>query len=352
MIYNIFTSRPITQTTITNFLQQFAQLMQADMPLINALEYLKQIYQNNKLSKILIIIINNIKQGQNLAQSLEKHPKYFPQSLTLPLHLAQETGNLANQLSSLATSFEKKRLLRRKVIKSVTYPCLMLASAIILLITLMIFVIPTFINLFEQLKTPMPKCTQMLISISQFISEDINLILLISLSLWLIIKIKYKNNYKFKLLIWRFLLKTPYFGSIIQDQLMTLLAENLVNTLTAGMPLIPALTLSAKAVNNPVLSVKINLCIQQIQQGLNLNTAFEKQNFPKFITQMILIGEQTGQLSNMLAKASIYHEQNLINFSEQIQQLLEPALTLIISGIIGFVIIAMYLPIFQIGNVI
>lgn len=340
----------IKTTHIICALEQLGQLIKADIPILNALDMLMQQFKNNKLSNVILDISKQIKQGEALSKALAIYPKYFPLIISEQIKLAEETGALAEQLEYIAKSLKQTLEIKNNIIKAITYPCIMLGAAIILAMILLIFVIPTFKDIFNEFHAKLPFFTQFLINSSNLICKNTKFYLIIILSFTLALKISYKNNYKFKYLLDFIILKTPVVKKILQNNLSAQFAQTINITTKANMPIDQALSLAANITKNSFVSCEIKKSISKIKTGESLSNALIN-NFSDFLIQMLQIGEQTGNLSQMLQKAADYHQVRLKESTEKLQQLLEPALTIIVGGIIGAFVIGMYLPIFQLGNI-
>lgn len=340
----------IKSTHIICALEQLGQLIKADIPILSALDMIMQQFKNNKLSNVILDISKQIKQGEALSKALAIYPKYFPLIISEQIKLAEETGALAEQLEYIIKSLKQTLDIKNNIIKAITYPSIMLGVSIILAMILLIFVIPTFKDIFSEFHTKLPFFTQFLIDSSDLICKNIKLYLILILSCILVLKLSYKNNYKFKYLLDFIILKIPIIEKILKNNHSAQFAQTINITTKANMPIDQALSLAANINRNSFVSCEIKKSISKIKTGESLSNALIN-NFSDFLIQMMQIGEQTGNLSQMLQKAADYHQQNLEASTQKLQQLLEPALILIVGGLIGAFVIGMYLPIFQLGNI-
>ena len=345
------TQKRTKEIHVIHFLEQLYYLILADIPLLNALEMLKLQLKDNLLSNTIADFITKIRQGESLASAMATSPKHFPLIITEQIKLADETGMLAEQLKHISESLKQAHEIKSNIVKAITYPALVLGLSIIISIILLIFVIPIFQDVFSQFNAKLPAFTQVLIKISHNLTRDIKYYLLAVLLFILTFKISYRKSAKFRYGIDFMLINTPVIKKINQDYICAQFAQTIRTTTQANIPIDKALLLTANIIKNSFVAIKIKKSISKIKSGENLSYAL-LNNFSSFLIQMIEIGEETGNLSDMLQKASNYHQKNLTSSTQKLQQLLEPALILVIGCIIGSFTIGMYLPIFNIGNIV
>jgi type IV pilus assembly protein PilC len=348
--------KKITKQTIILFFEQLSQLTQNNISLIITLEIIQKNLTKNKLSKIIYYLISDIKNGQNLSESLSKYSKYFPEIITEQIKFSEKSGNLNNCLKQITLDLKSQDKMRKNILKAITYPTLMLTIAILLCAIFIIFVIPTFENLFNQFNAPLPYFTNLIIKTSNNISDNFKIYFLYILLIFIIIKKIYKSNNKTKYCCQIFITKIPIIGNLLQNYKCAKFSNLLALSLESNIPIDQALLFISNIFKNHLISKNIKFCIKQIKAGNNLSSSIlispnYKICFSEYLIQMIKLGENTGNLSNTLYKTSEYFQQNIESFSSKLNQLLEPILILISGIIIGTVIIAMYLPIFNMGMV-
>lgn len=337
---------------ITLLLRQLATLLTAGIPLITALDSLL----NNQISTTSRQLIDQIKRdicsGLSLAQAMSKHSIYFDQ-LTCALITAGEiTGQLDLMLQRIVLHREMLDGIKNKLIKILIYPCTVFAIAMIITLILLTIVIPQFKNLFANYNAPLPAITRIVISVSQFLQNYGFIALLIFFSFIILMIILSKNSQEFAQFCQNILLDLPYFGSTLQKSILSRISRTLATTLSAGLPLLDSLHIAANVSGHLRYFNAMTTITQDISSGQSLHTAMETTGlFPAFMTQMITIGEESGTLDNMLNKVADWYDEQFDQIVARFSILLEPIIMVILAVIIGGLVIAMYLPIFKLGNI-
>lgn len=343
----------IHSTHITHITRRLSALLDAQIPLFQAFELLKSGEENHRLKKLLHQIQEDIQSGIPLADALKKYPKYFS---TLFCHLIQAgeiSGALVTLLKQLANHRETREKITQKIKKSLAYPIAILSIAFIVTIGLLIFVVPQFQLLFESFHASLPAATQGLINCSQFIKVYGFILLILSVTGFYSLQYFYQKSSAFAMKVDALMLRIPLIGSILRDIILARLTHTISILLSAGLPLVDALKISANIAHNAPYT-KAMLDIQTaLTEGHPLQRTLENTGlFPNMMTQIVGMGEASGQLDNMLAHLAEQQNDDLKHKLEVLSSLFEPILMAILGLWIGSLIIALYLPIFQLGAIV
>ncbi len=333
-------------------IRELAVLLKANIQLIIALDILSQQYPD-KIRNMILSIKKNISDGLSLSQSLEKHPKYF-EALTIHIIKAGETSAALPQiLDNIAGYQEKIALLKTRLKKALFYPLTVLCLALFITIGLLIFIVPQFESLFESMGAQLPLVTRIVLSFAGFIkTKGIIFILILFLIISLLILSK-KYFVKFSEFLSYLFLSLPVIGKIYQKIIFSRFSHTLAILLNARIPLTEALKISSHVISHKKYERSIIQARENIITGDLLSRALEKSRlFPYIFIQFIHIGEQSGCLSEMLTKLAERYEAEADHILQTLTLLLEPAIMLILGVLIGGLVIAMYLPVFELGKIV
>ncbi len=343
----------INSTEIALFFRQLATLLNAGIPLVQALTVIGHGHENQRMKNLILAINEDIQNGQTLAESLRKFPHYFDHLICNLIEAGENAGILESLLTKIASYKEKTELLKKKVKKALIYPSTVLCIAFIVTTILLVFVVPIFKELYTSFGAELPLFTQTVLSMSQWLINDWWIILIMifigSFSLYYA-----KKHYKpFEYFLDSLLLKLPLIGLLVNKSIIARLTRTLSTLSAAGIPIIDALQSVAGVCGNHVYSEAILSMREDVATGQRLQDAMLKTHlFPYFVQQMIAIGEESGVLDNMLSKIADFYETEVDNLMDNLGSLIEPFNMVILGLLIGGLVIAMYLPIFQMGAVI
>ncbi len=332
------------------FTRQFATMINAGLPLVQCLEILSSQQENPTFKKMLLQLKSDVEGGATFAEALAKHPKAFD-NLYVNLVAAGEIGGVLDVvLNRLATYMEKNEALKAKVKGAMTYPIIVLAVAFGVVAILMIFVIPTFQDMFNQFGGALPGPTQFIVNLSNFFRSfwwamALVIVLLIVGFKWA------KKQPQGKLYLDTLALKLPIFGPLIRKVAVAKFTRTLGTMITSGVPIMDGLEITAKTAGNLVVENGIKKVRTAISEGKSMAEPLEATGiFPGMVVQMIAVGEATGALDQMLSKIADFYDEEVDTAVEALTSALEPLLMVFLGGIIGFVIVAMYLPIFKMAG--
>lgn len=328
------------------FTRQFSTLITAGIPVVEALGVIAQGTPVAKLKKILLAAQKNIEGGKGLSDSLSQFPGVFDSFYCNMIRAGEASGALDTILGRMSSYLEKNQKLRNQLRSAMMYPAMVILTAMVVVNLILIFIIPKFEEMYKQSKSELPQLTQMVIKLSQYIQSNWYL-MIASAFLGVFLFKQYYNTPVGKKNIDEILMKLPIVGDVYIKSGVTRFAQTLSTLLSSGVPLLEAIDVGAKTVGNSVLEKSLNQCRDSVAMGKGFSGPMAKISvIPKMVSQMIAIGEQTGALDTMLAKVADFYEDELDNAIKGMMSLVEPILLVGIGGIIAFLVLAMYLPIF------
>lgn len=352
-LFGISGEKKITAKDIAMFTRQLATMLLAGVSLVQAIDMIADGSENKSVKNLLRNIGEEVKAGQPLSAALKKHPKYFDDLYCDLVASGEQSGALDRIFDRVALYKEKAEALKSKIKKAMFYPVAVIVVAIIVTSILLIFVVPQFQDIFAGFGAELPAFTLMVIAISNFLQEYWWLGLLIIIGGGYIFKHVHQKNKSFRDNVDRIILKIPIVGMILNKAAVARYARTLSTTFAAGVPLVDALDSAAGASGNAVYRDAILDIKAEVSSGNPMNWAMRNSNiFPDMVIQMVAIGEESGSLDDMLAKVATIYEQEVDDAVDGLSSLLEPLIMAVLGVLIGGLIIAMYLPIFQLGQVV
>ncbi len=345
-----FGKAKITPGDIAVFSRQLATMMKAGVPLVQALDIVGKGHSNPAMQEMILSIKADIEGGTSLTNALRKHPLYFDDLFCNLVEAGEHAGVLETLLDRIATYKEKTESIKKKIKKALFYPTAVIIVGIIVTAILLIFVVPTFQELFDSFGAELPAFTLMVINMSHFVRDYWWAILLGLAAAVIIFSNLWKRSPKFRELIDRALLKAPIFGSILHKSALARFARTTSTMFAAGVPMVEALDSVAGATGSIVYGNAVKEMRDDIATGQSLRLAMEQQDlFPHMVKQMVAIGEESGALDDMLAKVADFYEEEVDNAVDSLSSLLEPLIMAVLGILVGGLVIAMYLPIFKLG---
>ena len=343
----------ITPGDIAIFSRQLSTMLSAGIPLVQAFEIVGAGHENAAMQKLILSIKADVEGGSALAEALAKQPLYFDDLFVNLVEAGEQAGALESLLDKIATYKEKTEAIKKKIKKALTYPAAVLIVALVVTTILLIFVIPSFEDLFQGFGADLPTFTRMVIELSAFVRTRGILILIgiiAAVSAFLYFK---KRSRPFRHFLDRMMLKAPIIGPILQKASIARYARTLSTMFAAGVPLVEALESVAGATGNIVYEVGVLEMRDEVATGQRLQVAMENTElFPNMVNQMIAVGEESGSLDEMSAKVADFFEEDVDNAVDNLSSLLEPLIMSILGILVGGLVVAMYLPIFKMGAVV
>jgi len=343
----------ITQGDIAIFSRQLATMIAAGIPLVQAFDITARGQNNLRLQKLLLAIKTDIESGTTFAQALKKHPKYFNALFCNLIEAGEQSGSLDIMLDKVATYKEKTESIKGKIKKALFYPAAVLVVAFLVTAGLLIFVIPQFESLFQGFGADLPALTRLVIQLSEIFQAYWWLMFGgIGISIWLVLYFR-NNSSKFAYAIDQISLKIPVIGNVLKNAAIARFSRTLAITFAAGLPLVDALRSVAGATGNILYANATDSIRENVSSGQQMHVAMKSTRlFPNMVIQMISIGEESGSLEEMLSKTADFYEEDVDNAVDALSSLLEPLIMVVLGGLIGSLVIAMYLPIFKLGSVV
>ena len=345
--------KKIKAIDIAIFSRQLATMMKAGVPLTQSFEIVADSLDNPTMKELVLELKTEIESGSTFATALRSHPRYFDDLFCSLVDSGEQSGALETMLERVATYKEKSELLKAKIKKAVKYPIAVIVVAIIVTVILLLKVVPVFADLFGSFGAELPAFTQMVVNMSEWMKKWwFILIIVIGGSIIAFSEAK-KRSKKFRDFLDRAVLKMPIFGNIAYQAIIARFSRTLSTTFAAGVPLIDALDSTAGATNNIVFYNATQQIKNDVSTGQQLQFAMRSTNiFPSMAIQMVGIGEESGSLEDMLDKVAVYYENEVDNAVDGLTSLMEPLIMAVLGVLIGGLVIAMYLPIFQMGSVV
>ncbi len=345
--------KKITDQDLTMFTRQLATMMKAGVPLLQAFEIVAKGHSNPSVTRLLLEIKTDVETGSSLAQSFRKHPLYFDALFCNLVGAGEQAGILDTLLDRLATYKEKMMAIRGKIKKALFYPVSILVVAFIVTAVIMIFVIPQFKELFQGFGANLPAPTLVVMNISEIFVKYWWLIFgSIGGAIWLFTN-SLKRSEKMQFTMDRLTLKLPVVGDLIRKAVVARWTRTLSTMFAAGVPLVEALDSVAGAAGNRIYFQATKKIQSEVSTGSSLTVAMQNSNvFPNMVLQMTAIGEESGSLDGMLSKVADFFEREVDDAVDALSSLMEPLIMAVLGVIIGGLVIAMYLPIFKMGQVV
>lgn len=342
----------ITPGDIAVFTRQLATMMKSGIPLVQSFEIVGESLENPSMRELVLLIRDDVAAGNNFADCIRKHPRYFDDLFCNLVDAGEQSGALETMLDRLATYKEKSEALKAKIKKAMNYPIAVVAVAVVVTGLLLVKVVPQFAETFSSFGAELPAFTQMVLNLSDLAIAHWWKALIGAFVGGLVFKEAKVRSQAFRDFLDRTTLKMPIIGPIMNSSCYARFTRTLATTFSAGVPLVDALDSVAGATGNVVYSTATRKIKDDVTTGQQLNFAIKNTTlFPVMITQMVGIGEESGALDSMLDKCAVYYEAEVDNAVDGLTALMEPMIMAVLGILVGGLMIAMYLPIFQLGAV-
>ncbi len=345
--------KKIKPMDIALFTRQMATMMKAGVPLLQSFDIIGEGFDNPNMRKLVDDLKQEVAAGNSFATALRKKPQYFDDLYCNLVDSGEQSGALETLLDRVATYKEKTEALKAKIKKAMNYPVAVVLVAVIVSAILLIKVVPQFQEVFANFGAELPAFTLMVIGLSEALQEWWFIILVGLIAGAFAFKEAHKRSEKFRNWFDRLLLKVPVVGDILYKSSVARFARTLSTTFAAGVPLVDALDSVAGATGNVVFRAATMKVKNDVSTGMQLNFSMRTTGaFPTMAVQMTAIGEESGSLDEMLAKVATFYEDEVDNMVDSLTSLMEPMIMAVLGVLVGGLIIAMYLPIFQLGSVV
>jgi type IV pilus assembly protein PilC len=346
-------SKKITRFDVAMLTRQLATMMKAGVPLVQSFDIVADGLENRGLQELVMSVRNDIASGTSFAESLRKHPRQFDDLYCNLVDSGEKSGALEKMLDRIAIYLEKTEILKKKVKKAMTYPIAVVVVAIVVTAILLVKVVPQFESLFNGFGAELPVFTQMVVRLSEWMQTWWFVVLLGIVGVVVLFKESKLRSQKFSDIVDKYILKVPIVGEILDKSAVAKFGRVLSTTFAAGVPLVDALESVAGATGNAIYRDAIMRIRSDVSTGSQLQASMRAQGvFPVMAIQLTAIGEESGNLDGMLEKVAEHYEAVVNDMVDNLTALIEPMIMSVLGVLVGGLIIAMYLPIFQMGQVV
>jgi Type II secretory pathway, component PulF len=345
-------SKKVKKKDLAVFCRQFYTMLDAGINIVNSLDILSAQTENKTLKKAISDVAENVQKGVTLSEAMKMHPKVFPTILINMVEAGEVSGNLDTILERMAVHFEKENKTENKVRSSMVYPIVLMIVSVVVVIFMLIFILPTFVGMFEGSDTPLPLPTQILIGLSELLQSYwyifIGIIALLVFGIT-----SYINSENGRRLYDGMKLKLPIIKGTTAKIVTSRFTRTLSTLMSSGIPLLRSMEVVSRVVNNKVVEDKLISGIEDIRRGVPLSRMIKDiEIFPPMVDSMVKIGEESGALDDILLKTADFYDEEVDVALTRLTSMLEPLMIVFMALIIGFIVIAMYLPMFEVINTI
>ncbi|HBT70930.1 MAG TPA: type II secretion system F family protein [Lysinibacillus sp.] len=330
------------------YCRQYATLIRAGVPVVEATRILGEQTRNKPLKRALMQVEEDIRSGMAFSDAAGKHTKVFPLLFVNMMRAGEATGNVDDTLDRLASTLEKQYNIKKKIQSAMTYPAILSLLTLVVGMFLMVFIVPTFMDAFKDMDLEMPLITVIVVGISDWLIQFWYLVILGLLVLVVGSRYFYKNNKEFHYTVNVLLLRMPIFGQLLQKDIIARMTRTLSTLFSSSVPILQALTIVEKVGGNPVMGKVVLEARDNLEKGGTLSEPLEKSwLFPPLVTQMTAIGEKTGSLDYMLEKIADFYEEEVNRAVDTMKSLIEPLMIIVLALVVGVIVAAIFLPMFQ-----
>lgn len=348
-----FTQKKFSEKDLCDFTKQLLLFIRSGIALKPAFQMMIHASKNNTIKTILSQIQEKIIAGMSLSESLSAFPDYFNVTYCTLIRAGENSGTLEIILKQLIEEQTKKRHIKQKIIKALLYPTVVLCIAMLVTLGLLLFVMPQFHDIYQNFGASLPFLTQSLISASDLLKkEGIEIIAILTALIWLF-KIMLKKSFFIKTQVGRALLCCPGISTLVIMKNIAMWSQVFATLMTAGIPLLETMSIANQTISHPIIQKALQHVFLKVKSGMALHQALQMTRyFPTRAQQFIEIGENTDSLETMMQQIATLYQEQLSDTLDHLSKLLEPVMMIVIASIIAGMILAMYLPIFQMGNII
>ncbi len=339
-----FGGKKVKTRDLSVFCRQFSSILNAGVTVVEALNMLAEQTENPALKKALSDTCSLVEQGETLAGAMAKYPNVFPVMLVTLVEAGEQSGTLEMSFQRMSIQFEKTAKLQGLVKKAMIYPIVLLCVAVIVVIIMSVAVIPQFVEMFEDMGSELPFITQMVMALSNFLIHKWYILILCVIILVISVKFAGKTEGG-QAFFGNLAMKAPIFGGMNVKSYSAKFARTLSTLVTSGLALSSALEITAKAMSNIHFKRAVEKSKSEIEQGISLSVPIRSSGiFPSMVPNMLAIGEQTGNVEEMLDKVADYYEEETELATQSLTAMMEPVIIVVMGIIVGFLVVAMYMP--------
>ena len=331
------------------FARQFATMTASGMTLLRSLAILEDQTLSAPLKKAVGEVRADVAGGVSLSTAMSKHDKVFPRLMIAMIRAGEAGGMIDKALEQVAATLEKDTALRSKIKSAMTYPAIVLCFTFVLIAGVLIFIVPIFEQMFKNLGGQLPAITQFLVTTSHNMGWIGPLVLALGISASVVYRRRMRESAEFRLRVDQVKLRLPVFGSLFRKLAMSRFSRNLGLLLNVGVPVMQALSVVGETSGNEVITVAMKDVQSAVRDGHPMSSALRNHKvFPEMVTQMIEVGEESGQISQMLDKVADFYDREVDSAAESLSASIEPIMVLVMGGVVGGMVICLYLPMFTI----
>lgn len=343
--------KKITVKDVQLFTRYLSTMLSAGLPIVTALDLIGHDQENPTMGQLIASLRSDISGGKTLAESFGQHPKYFNELYCNLIKAGEKSGTLEKILARLAAYMERTEALKRKIKKALTYPIAILSIALFVSGILLIFVVPQFDKMFASFGAKLPFFTRMIVNLSDFLRGYWYILLAGIIATVFALRYYIRTSKTFKQRLDRLTLKLYIIGPVLQKGTIARFTRTLSTTLEAGMPIVESMRGMAPVMGNSLYVKAVLKMCEDLNSGHALSASMTTTKmFPNMVIQMVSVGEASGRLSDMLNKIADYYEDEVNAIVDNLSTLIEPLMMLVLGGIVGTFVVAMYLPIFKMGS--
>ncbi|MBR3771932.1 MAG: type II secretion system F family protein [Clostridium sp.] len=347
---DISIGKRVSSKELAIFCRQFSSIINAGVTIIGALEMLYEQSENKYLAVAIRDAQTAVEKGDSLAEGLRSQPKVFPEILVNMVEAGEASGSLDVALDRLAIHFEKSDTLSSTVKNAMIYPVVVVVVAIAVVIVMMVKVVPTFLDMFEQVDGELPALTKAVVAVSNFLTRH-GLMLAIIFALLVVLFSLYKNSDKGRYQLSQLVLKLPLFGKLVRKSASATFTRTLSTLLASGISLIDAVEITSRVIDNQVFKETLLQAKDEVERGVALSEPLENSGqFPPMVYRMIRIGEETGNMESMLDKVADFYEDDVQNATKAMTTILEPVIIVVLAVLVGTIMLAVLSPMFSLYN--
>jgi len=344
---------PINETI--HFFRQMSYMLGAGLPITSALRLVVRQTKNKPMKSAVREVEKEVKGGSSLYQAMLKHPKIFDKVAVNLIKAGEESGNIDVVFDRLATDYEKKRELRGKIVGALIYPAIVIVAMVAVIAAILLFMIPSVEEMYKEFGAEgnLPTSTRLLISISHGISGIGGLFTLATIVLLIFLYTWYRSTKGGREVTDSIILKVPIFGDLVKKNIVARFCRTFSMLLGSGVEMLAALRLTSESLNNTVFSNALERVEGAVEKGAPISSSIAAEDiFPPIVSEMVKVGEETGKIDETMAKIADYYEKEVDQIASNLTRILEPVIMIVVAVIIGFIAIAVYSPLFSLGNII
>lgn len=347
---DITIGKRVSSKELAIFCRQFSSILNAGVTIVSALEMLYEQSENKYMSAAIRDVQAAVEKGESLADGMRTQPKVFPEILVNMIEAGEASGSLDVAFDRLTTHFEKSDTLKSTVTNAMIYPIVVIIVAIAVVVVMMVKVVPSFLDMFEDVDGELPAITKMVISISNFLTSH-GLIIAIIVVLFVILFNLYRNSDKGRYQLSQLSLRLPLIGKLVRKSASATFTRTLSTLLASGISLIDAVEITSRVMSNQVFKETLMQAKEEVERGVALSEPLEASGqFPPMVYRMIRIGEETGNMESMLDKVADFYEEDVKNATEALTTIMEPLIIIVLAVIVGTIMLAVMSPMFTLYN--